>query len=137
MPVFVQVTWVAASMVNENGLKAPPPPAIETLAVATGLQTGCGLGLGEELGLGEGLVLGLGEGLGEGVCAFENVAVTHKAMALRAVIAQRRNACVGAEAERWWLFKVVVIVFPLVPVLRKAQISYHATRVHRSLVTRL
>jgi hypothetical protein len=58
-------------MVSENGLKAPPPPAIVTLVAATGLQTGIGLGLGEELalglGLGDGLVLGEGLGLGDGL----------------------------------------------------------------------
>jgi len=94
--VFVQVTWVAALMVNENGLKAPPPPAIETLAAASGLQPGCGLGLGD------GLVPGLGEGLGlgEGVCAVEKVAVTHKAMALIAAKAQRRSERGDADVER-------------------------------------
>lgn len=52
-------------MVSENGLKEPPPPAIVTFAAATGLQTGCGLGLGDGLVPGEGLgeALGLGEGL--------------------------------------------------------------------------
>jgi hypothetical protein len=40
LPTFVQVTRVAALMVSENGLKAPPPPEIVTLASAIGLQTG-------------------------------------------------------------------------------------------------
>jgi hypothetical protein len=60
--LLVQVTRVPALTVNENGLKAPPPPVIVTLAVAVGLQPGCGLGLGEGLALGKGL--GLGDGLG-------------------------------------------------------------------------
>ncbi len=48
-------------MVSENGLKAPPPPAIVTLAVLVKAQLGSGLGLGEGLALGEGL--GLGDGV--------------------------------------------------------------------------
>jgi hypothetical protein len=38
-------------MLSVNGLKAPPPPAIDTFAVAIGLQPGCGFGLGEGLGV--------------------------------------------------------------------------------------
>ena len=67
MPTLVQVTCVAALMVSENGLKEPPPPAIVTLAAATGLQAGCGLGLGDGLVPGDGLALGDGLGLGEGL----------------------------------------------------------------------
>jgi hypothetical protein len=44
-------------MDSENGLKAPPPPAIVTLAVLVATQLGSGLGLGDGLGLGEGLGL--------------------------------------------------------------------------------
>ena len=59
MPVLVQVTRVAALMVSENGLKAPPPPAIVTFAVLVNAQPGSGLGDG--LAFGEGLGLGEGE----------------------------------------------------------------------------
>lgn len=65
LPVFVQVTCVAALMVSTLGLKGPKPPLIATPAVPVGLQTGCGLGLGEKPGLGEGLGLGDKPGLGE------------------------------------------------------------------------
>ena len=78
-------------MVNVNGLKPPPPPAIVTLAVAIGSQFGCGLGDGlgdgEELGPGDGLVLGeaLGEGLGLGLCASVTVAPTLRKIRLMAM----------------------------------------------------
>lgn len=51
MPVLVHVTRVPALMVRENGLNAPPPPAIVTLAVLVTSQLGIGLGLGDGLGL--------------------------------------------------------------------------------------
>jgi hypothetical protein len=83
-------------MFSEVGLKEPPPPAIDILAVLVGLQAGVGLGdglglgeglvPGDGLGLGEGLVpgdglglgdaLGLGEGLGLGLCASVTLAPT-------------------------------------------------------------
>jgi hypothetical protein len=66
LPIFFQVTRVLALMVSEVGLKEPPPPAIDMLALPVGMQPGwgLGLGLGEGLGLGDGLALGEGLGLG-------------------------------------------------------------------------
>ena len=78
-------------MVRENGLKEPPPPAMVTLAAASGLQAGVRLGLGEGLALGEELALGLGEelGLGEGVCAWDIGALRAMEIAVMATTAQR------------------------------------------------
>jgi hypothetical protein len=67
LPVLVQVTRVAALIVSEDGLNEPPPPAIDMLALAIGLQFGDGLGDGLVPGDGDGLAEGLGEGLGLGL----------------------------------------------------------------------
>jgi len=91
-------------MLSEVGLKEPPPPAIDILAVAVGLQAGVGLGdglgLGEVLGLGEALgfgladglglgeALGLGEGLGLGLCARVTLAPTLRKIAPMATTAE-------------------------------------------------
>jgi hypothetical protein len=87
LPVLVQVTRVAGLMVSELGLKEPPPPAMDILAVPIGLQLGIGLGdglvPGDGLGLGEGLVPGdglgdglvPGEGLGEGLVPGDGLAL--------------------------------------------------------------
>ena len=82
-------------MFSEVGLKEPPPPEIDMLAVLIGLQAG--VGLGDGLGLGEGLVpgdglglgdaLGLGEGLGLGLCASVTLAPTLRKIMPRAMIA--------------------------------------------------
>jgi hypothetical protein len=65
-------------MVNEDGLNAPPPPEIDMLALAMGLQLGPGLGDGlmPGEGLGDGLIPGLGDGLG--LCASVAVAPAPK-----------------------------------------------------------
>jgi hypothetical protein len=92
-------------MVNENGLKEPPPPAIETLAVPVTAQVG--IGLGEGLAPGEGL--GLGEGLG--VWASIWLAPTVRKIAPRVLTAHRiqngRLAC-GARVA-WFCLKIVMV----------------------------
>jgi len=98
-------------MLSEVGLKEPPPPAIDMLAVLVGTQFGLGeglglglgdvlglgdalglgdgLGLGEALGLGDGLglgdALGLGDGLGLGLCASVTLAPAPRKITPRAV----------------------------------------------------
>lgn len=57
------MTLVPASIVSENGLNEPPPPAIETLVVAVTTQPGCGLGLREGLGEGVGVWASVSPGL--------------------------------------------------------------------------
>jgi hypothetical protein len=87
-------------MFSEVGLKEPPPPAIDMLAVLVGTQAGVGDGLGlgdglvpgDGLGLGDGLVpgdgLGLGEGLGLGLCASATLAPTLRKITPRATTAR-------------------------------------------------
>jgi hypothetical protein len=98
-------------MVNENGLKEPPPPAIVTFAVPVTAQVG--MGLGEGLALGDGL--GLGEGLG--VWASVWVAPIVRKIAPRVATAHRfqngRVAC-GACAAAWFRLKIVMISSRLV-----------------------
>jgi hypothetical protein len=99
-------------MFSEVGLKEPPPPAIDMLAVLVGLQAG--VGLGDGLGLGEGLVpgdglglgdaLGLGEGLGLGLCASVTLAPTLRKITPMATTAHWTQSdcfrCRGREARR-------------------------------------
>jgi hypothetical protein len=94
LPTLVQVTWVAALMVSEKGLKEPPPPAIVTLVAAAGMQAGCGFGLGEGLVPGDGLALGEGLALGDGLglipCAKARVEPTLKKRRVR----RMASACI-------------------------------------------
>jgi hypothetical protein len=94
LPVLVQVTCVPASIVNENGLKEPPPPEMVTPAEPVGVQVcglGDGLGLGERPGLGDGL------GLGEGLTPWAKIPLGPAPRKIRL----RRTTMIGLQKERF------------------------------------